>query len=538
MAKKPLQHKIDDAAKRIFKEIFDDISWNADLRPDYGIDYRVQFLDNENNISPDVCLVQLKGHKSFKHVRHNNQRMIKHSLRVDRLKDYLDKYKEPVFLVVVDTNTKDARFIFMQNYPDSGLLPPNWNNQESVGILIPDTNDLHNRTLFRRALNSAITYMTEKYPGSITAALRNTKKRYQEVDPRFDIHFEFSGDKVVSTQFVAREPFELKMEFSLKGTHANDRINRLIQSGLPTDFTYEEVQFHGSPLLDELRKSKQLTIQFGQTHKIFISLIRLDSDGREIARLDGISGQLTAGTKEYHFNGTLLDGLLSLKAEHIPYVQNASKFHLNFDINKWKGHPIHDLPYFDRLYEVLGNQHLAGIRFDIILAEKGNVLACATKDLDKKPLHAVSASINIIARLRQIADILHIHPLLGDAPTPEKARNIQRVFTILTEGKRIVLCPRVVIGISHTKQDVLRILSHYDKADHLAITTQEHIEFFSEPILIGTCTRHFSLVDFRNRDALLARLDKAQDSDEIRFEVEGTDDCVLTETYDVGKSVT
>jgi hypothetical protein len=41
MAKKTRQHRIDDAAKRVLKEVLDDVSWNVEMSPDYGIDFRV-----------------------------------------------------------------------------------------------------------------------------------------------------------------------------------------------------------------------------------------------------------------------------------------------------------------------------------------------------------------------------------------------------------------------------------------------------------------------------------------------------------------
>jgi len=38
------------------------VSWNVELSPDYGIDFRVQMLDGED-VSWRVFLVQLKGHE-------------------------------------------------------------------------------------------------------------------------------------------------------------------------------------------------------------------------------------------------------------------------------------------------------------------------------------------------------------------------------------------------------------------------------------------------------------------------------------------
>jgi len=382
MAKKPPQHKIDGAAKRIFQEIFDDISWHAELLPEYGIDFRVQLLDKSDNVTGDVFLTQLKGHKSFTGTFHNNQQMIVQTLSVGRTIDYIDVYKEPVFLVVVDTTRKEARYLFMQSYADTGLLPEGWRNQDTVRIYVPAENDLRNESRFREALDSAIRYMHDKYPGSPEAALYYATTKYKRLDPRFDVKWETNGSSV-SPHFIANEQMGLSIAFKSDIKDVEVRKNQLFNTGLLIEFSCGEVVFDGSPLLTPLNAADKVTIQVGVRHKIFISLLRLNNNGREIARIDCLSGQLTAGQHEYHFEAELPNGLLSLKAEHIQYKAVPSGLTLHFDIGKWKGLPVLALPYYEQVNAIFGPTVPDELSFNIILQETGNVFACNATNFDE-----------------------------------------------------------------------------------------------------------------------------------------------------------
>jgi len=152
-------------------------------------------------------------------------------------------------------------------------------------------------------------------------------------------------------------------------------------------------------------------------------------------------------------------------------------------------------------------------------------------------LRTISSTLTLISKLRSVAKIIGANPLLKSTLTDADIREISRVYRVLTDGKRVVTCPKAVIGICQSKLDTQRIVEKRDKADFLAITTNETIKLFDTPIRIGTCTRHFSKVCFKNRSELISRLNQAKDSENIRFEMEGTDDCVLTETIEVGKFV-
>jgi len=528
MAKKPLQHKIDDAAKLIFKSIFNEISWNVELQPDYGIDFRVQLLDPHNNISPDVFLAQLKGHEECKWIRKKHRKGFSQPLSVERLIDYLEAYKEPVYLVVIDTTNKLARYIFMQNYSDSGLLSSDWRSQETVNIFVPAENDLQNQTKFKKDLDAATQYLCNKYPGSPNAAIQHATKRYQQIDPRFEVKWEPSGN-TVAPHFISREPINLKLKLNPKGNDADERVKRLFQTGLPTEFSCNEVQFEGSPLFEQINTEEKLTIQLGLTRKIFISFKRLDKDGREVARLDGLVGHLTSGKEQYHFHAELPGGLLVMNADNISPNKTPSTFTLKFQISSWAGSSVQKLPYFAQLYSLFGEKDPLEIQFSILLADTGAVLACATSNINQELMKRLSSTLQLTWKLRRIAEMLQIQPLLKETLTEADIHDINRVFTILTKGKLTTDSSKGVLTLNTSKKGLTKLLE-IKKPDCLSVTNDECIKFFENPILIGKCNHQFSQVYFRNRDELLARLDKLQDSDEISFEMEGTKDCLLTET--------
>ena len=163
MAKKTREHKIDDAAKRVLPEILDAHSWHVEMHPDYGIDFRVQMLQGDT-VSWQVFLAQLKGHDGLHRTEVNGQLHIKQAIRTDRLRDYFEVYREPVFVVLVDTSTKAARYLFVQPYAQNPLLPPAWRAQTKVTLYIPDGNDFRDQDRFRKDLDLALKHMNEMYP--------------------------------------------------------------------------------------------------------------------------------------------------------------------------------------------------------------------------------------------------------------------------------------------------------------------------------------------------------------------------------------
>ena len=130
-------HKIDTNAQNIFKSGCP-IEWVVeDMDEDYGLDYMVQVFDENDNSTPVMFFVQLKGQESVK----IDNGIVKFPFKVERLKDYL-MTPLPVFLILVNVNDNNIYWLFLQDYIINELNKnkPNWKNQKTVTLSFSSDN--------------------------------------------------------------------------------------------------------------------------------------------------------------------------------------------------------------------------------------------------------------------------------------------------------------------------------------------------------------------------------------------------------------
>lgn len=533
MAKKPRQHKIGDAAARTLHEILDDIAVINDMEPDYGIDFRVQMLDGDKVSWPDF-LVQLKGHDKLSMCTKNGKRYARHVLSSGRLADYLDTYREPVFLVVVDVSTTKCFYLFLQHYPESRLLPPEWRKQNRVTVYIAEENDFRDQLSFGKVLESAWTFMDDRHPGSIEAAQRHAIARYQKLDPRFDVQWAIKDGKVNSI-LVAKEDVDFIVKIMAKGDDAPSRLNRLLKTGLPTEFAREEIAFSGSPLLGALPLENRVKIQFGKTRDIFFSLIKVDGDGREVGRLDGLKGQITSGQEQYHFNAELPSGPLTVSAENLPYDGKSASLSLRFSPGKWNGLPVRRLPFFEQVVQVFGNPQAEGFRFNITMLDSGRVLTYMMNDVEPSILQCIASTLRIIGEERRIAEIIGKDPKFKYGLDQDQIRNIHRIAALLSDGSRVVSLEGSVITMNLPRAGAMKMLDQ-SVIENLTLTAGEQIDFFSDPVTLGTCVRAFNCLYLVNASEIQDGL-KIAEAEHIEVVLEGREGSTMTEALDTKSTI-
>ncbi len=529
MAKKTRQHKIDEAAKRVLKEVLDDVSWNVEMSPDYGIDFRVQMLDGEN-VSWQVFLVQLKGHERFSRIEKKGCAYVKHSLWTARLADYFEIYQEPVFIGLVDTSSKQARYLFAQAYADSEFLPPGWRKQKHATLYVPDENDFRDQDRFREDLDYALKYMNDMYPGSIEAAIRHAETQYRKIDPRLDVKCDFKDGKP-NFRLMAKKDVSIGIKISASGDDAQSRIDRLLDAGLPTEFTSDEIVFSGSPLFDRKMPAGPLTVQFGKTRDIFFSLIRLDGHGREAARLDGLRGQLTAGKERYHFHAEMESGPLVVHADDLAYTGRSASLAMKLAVKRWDGLPICQLPGFDQLLRVLGDCGALEYRFSIMMRDDGSVLNFTLKDFPQEALIRFSTVLGITRKLREIATSAGINPRFRADLNRDQIENARRVHTIVTTGERITPLAKARFTIKLPRKGVEQILGNESPED-VTITSGEQLDFYADPVPFGTCTRLLTRMRIANTTAIRAQL-KKKNTKCVTVILEGQDGAQMHERIDL-----
>jgi len=501
------------------------VSWNVELSPDYGIDFRVQMLDGED-VSWRVFLVQLKGHERLIRTKKTGEVYVRHSLRTDRLRDYFEVYREPVFLIVVDTSSKDARYLFVQAYASGALLSPTWQKQKSVTLYIPEQNDLRDQVRFRADLDASLRYMNDRYPGSIPAAIRHAEDTYRKMDPRLDVRCEVKDGKPVF-HFLAREDAQLFLKINASGHDGPARLDRLIKAGLPTQFARDEVTFVDSPVLDGEMPTGPLTVQWGKTRDIFFSLICLDSAGQETARLDGMRGKLTTGGEVYHFRAEMPSGPLTVQADNLAYSSSPAKLSMSFAISRWDGIPIRHLPGLDQLVDVFISHTGSKFQFQIVLLDSGQTMRFDLHDFSPTVLGGIVEALEDVRKLREIASIAGVEPRFKAALTPELLEDARRVHAILTEGKLVTPRAKVRVSMRLPRMHVEQLLRN-EKADDLTITQPEQLDFYSEPLAFGSCTWTFTHMHLANAASIRAQLEKRRIR-HVTAEFEGQEDTVMIE---------
>lgn len=154
--KRSKNHRIDARAKKIFNYYCPDY-WSVQ-KPDedYGLDYFIQVFDDDDigEATEILFYVQLKGTTNY----NENETQVKFSMEIKYLKYFL-KLPVPVFLVVVDVNTEDYCWLFLQKYINEELKDTEkWNTQESLTLYIPKENTFSNPEIIEKCTIKGIKY--------------------------------------------------------------------------------------------------------------------------------------------------------------------------------------------------------------------------------------------------------------------------------------------------------------------------------------------------------------------------------------------
>ena len=529
MAVKPEAHIVDDKAKAIFEEMLSGIATLSRITPDYGIDYRVQMLEG-NIVGTKVFEAQMKGHNSFERHSIDGRFYIRQPLSTDRLSDYLAMRQVPVFLVAIDVNNRIARYIFMQQYPDCGRLPGDWRSQKTVTIYIPDENNLSDANKFRSDIESAIVYLNNKYPGTVSAAIIHAEQSYQMIDPRLIASWNIVGGKP-TPHFTVKNGEKVDISINAIGSEASSKLKKAIESGLPMTFTQDEIQIIGSPLFDTSKFVGDITMSTGKTFDIILSLARKDNNGCEVARIDGIQGKMTIGKRDFSYEAKALDGLFEIKANG-SYRENVGAeqhFQCHFCFRKWAGYPILHLPLFGKLKSVFCADANLSTHVIITIPGHGSISGQARK-IQPEEMDSIAFMLQSIQKMREIAQMSKKSPLFRIDLTKEQFEDVKDIHEILTSGTRKKPLGNAKMKGTFTKDAARKLLEHKEMRD-FAMITNRTIEFYKEPITIQKYICRFNVLIMEDREAI-EKACESKDSEEIDISFVGIKESILEESIE------
>lgn len=350
MPQRTKSHEIDEEAQRVFKAAIPK-NWVArEQRPDYGVDYVVEIFEERGSpgsTEPSGLQwsVQLKGTVAAKTAKG----MLRFRLETHHLAYYVDRYRQPVFLVVIDVRQGVGYWVFLQGYALDELRRKDWRARDSVTILLPLTNKLSNTASLSKAIRAADRRMAELHPAAIEGAIRSERLRIESLDPRFRV--EIKATEEGSHHILhAKEPVSFTITFQGERNVMDAKIHDLFGRGVPAEVQPGEVQIQGSPLLEGLFE-RGGTLHVSRIIDCTIDLVARNAARVEIARVAAIPAKLTGGTEEFRIAGCLSNSPLAVSfSGRAKRSQLPPKVHLSvsFRSQAWIGQPIDQLAYFDQ----------------------------------------------------------------------------------------------------------------------------------------------------------------------------------------------
>ncbi|MBL7086613.1 MAG: DUF4365 domain-containing protein [Candidatus Cloacimonetes bacterium] len=136
--KRPRQHEIDTAAKRLFISNLPDNWVEREQGSDYGIDYEIEIFEKKETTGL-IFKVQLKGTTNLKIIERGT--IISFSIPVKNLKYYIEEINIPVVLIICDVINKNIYWVEIQSNLNILESYKNIrNNQNNLTIHIPINN--------------------------------------------------------------------------------------------------------------------------------------------------------------------------------------------------------------------------------------------------------------------------------------------------------------------------------------------------------------------------------------------------------------
>ena len=401
--------EIDRMAQNIFNDSLPPSWLTRKQDPDIHIDYFVE-ISKESKPSGITFGVQLKGTNSPRY----SKSQIKISIKTKHLSYYLDKVKQPIFLVVVDVKKKQGFWFFVQKWAKEELTKRNWREQGKVNIKIPIKNRLSDMEGLRAEIARAEIFMRDLWPSSIPAAIQHEKESLEKLDRRIQVDISFHGDRT-EYNLQAREPFNFNIQF-IKSPSVKDKFTELFKGGKPATFDTDEIiKVEGSDLFESLfvkfGKGK-LRIESERNIQAVLLLSTVDVEGQEKIILYGVEGELRIGDKEAWFQGELKETPLKVDFSFpLPPSSGNNPLEINFNFASigWQGKPVLRLPYFDKL-KIFFTSVQEGCSLKTVCEIKGDRIFTATSQpgFDGKFM-GWARYFQLFEKIRSIATALNLN---------------------------------------------------------------------------------------------------------------------------------
>jgi len=407
----PTTREIDRLAQNVFHDKLPPGWLIRKQDPDIHVDYFVEVVDRSEP-SGVIFGVQLKGTGSPRY----SKKLIKISIKTKHLTYYLDKVKQPIFLVVVDIKKKQGYWLFLQGWAKEELKTRNWREQETIVIKIPLTNSLSSTNKLLKEITIAEKYMHELWPSSIPVAIRHKKKSLEGLDHRIQVDISHHRGRT-KYHLQAKETFNFEIHFE-DSPHIQEKFSDLLDRGKTAIYdTSEIVRVSGSPLLESLfNKAKRGKLVIEPERKVQASLLLSTVDLKEKQKtiLYGVDGLMWGGIQEARFEGGLKKTPFKLDFSLPIPISTRNKsltIHFTFDRSEWQGVPVLSLPFFKQLKDLFVSIQ-EGCSLKIVCEIMGNHIFTVQSStmIENNLIELTVRHLELLDKVRIIAKEVGINP--------------------------------------------------------------------------------------------------------------------------------
>lgn len=428
--------EIDQMAQRLFTNALPPKWLIRQQNPDVHIDYFVEVVETTEPTGL-VFGAQLKGTGSPKY----SGKYIKYSYDRKHLAYYLDKVKQPIFLVVIDVNKGIGYWLFAQDILLNSMRS-NWRHKTHIEIKIPLNNKLENIDALLKEIRRSDVFMRELWPGSVAAAAKQEEHKLMELDNRFNVNVKF--DKGVTCyEFHAKENVSGNIVIRSKADSV-DKMNDLIKRGKSVLFEPGEFAITGSKLFDSLTKEFSehgVRVEAAKTIICESEISVLNPQNDIIHTIHGLNAEMKGGYEEVTVEVILPNSPFSLRFKRgLRLLEKPEKEDITISLNleKWAGQPLLILSYFEQLYRFaktidVGNKIKFSFNFH------GNELFHAMTNITEQAFFIKEALpyLEILDNARVISKYFGINPIVPklESISQNDADSLAMLRTIIETGQ-------------------------------------------------------------------------------------------------------
>ena len=515
--------EIDQMAQRVFINSFPAKWLIREQSPDVHIDYFVEIVETTEPTGL-VFGAQLKGTGSPKY----SGKYLKYSFKVKHLAYYLDKVKQPIFLVVVDIKTSTGYWILAQ-YIAKNEMRPNWRHKTNIEIKIPLANRLDNTDLLSNEVKRADLFMRELWPGSVAAAIKHEEHKLAELDDRFNINIKF--DKGITCyELHAKE--NISGEISIKSNNdAVAKMNDLIMRGKPVHFEPGELSIAGSKLFDNLTEkfsSHGVQVEASKTIKCDVVISILNQENTEIHSIHGLYANMKGGHEQVSVEIDLPNSPLSIKFKKgLRLAEKPEKEDITISLNldNWSGQRLMFLSYFDQLSRFFKLINV-GNKIKLTFIHQGNQLFQGISTVTEEAyfIKEILPYIETLEDARAISRKFDIYPIVPkfENITQDDAESLAIIREIVEKGEHRQKNEGVRASVSIVAGDGMESLVKEGKFPGDSVTINQ---FRGCAYVFGTEVETLSLshqlTKVRFTDETRQKLAQVRQGDEIELVWEG-----------------